>query len=362
MHVRVPLCVQSTPRCIRLHALSLLCPSRVRLRRPFLIHIPAIQLPVASAYRLATRMNQALEQYWRPPQGRHRDALLARSPDPRDFWVGRQRSVHAYHELLQIQGAHGHVDAAVITLDEVVAAGMMPTPNMLSTMVHVYASHGRLHEAEAMLGDMRNRTARERVAVLRVHACARALCPVCLPPVCAGRVPLSAAPYTSLAHAYGVRGQLNSAFALRERMHADGVAPDAAFFTTLMHSVLRAGQYARVFRVFEDMCDEGVEADQVTFNVMLLACGRMRNAERAFSLWSNMRIHNLTPTDFNFEAVLYALSTSPHMYDRVFEVYEQYVGEGFKPTTYAYDMLLLATARAGRVKDSQVRMRRSSRR
>ena len=68
--------------------------------------------------------------------------LLLQSPDPKDFFAAQKRTARNYNRLIRIQGAHGRLDLARTSFDEMLLSGLQPDLFTLTAMFSACVFHG----------------------------------------------------------------------------------------------------------------------------------------------------------------------------------------------------------------------------
>lgn len=153
----------------------------------------------------------------------------------------------------------------------------------------------------------------------------------------------------ALVHACALNGHLDRAFAVVAEMEApeSAVRPNEVVYTSLMRGCLMAGDVDRAWGAYDAMFRAGVLPDTITYNVAIQMCARRRETERALGMLEMMRNLGERPDKATYEQLIAACASRKDYYLKAFELFESFVGQGFRPTVYTFNRLLHVSHKAG---------------
>ncbi|VAI17765.1 unnamed protein product [Triticum turgidum subsp. durum] len=150
---------------------------------------------------------------------------------------------------------------------------------------------------------------------------------------------VSAKTYTILISGWAVVEKPENAQKLFDEMVERGVEPDVPAYNALIDALCRGGDIARAQEHLKDMQQSrGLVPDAATYGPFLRAACASKDARDALRVLDRMRMHDLTPNVFTYNAIIRLLC-------ELGEIEEAYS----VPDRHSYNMLLKLLIGVGRI-------------
>lgn len=141
--------------------------------------------------------------------------------------------------------------------------------------------------------------------------------------------------------------KLEEAYALSRTMLQSGLRPNNVVISSLLCGCIATRQLRRADDTFDLLRNYVEEPDAITLSLMIKVSELQHNTERAMALFASLPVHQQSPTQGTFHAVMHACARSDRYDILAFHYFDQMVAAGFQPSLQSYHILLDACARHG---------------
>jgi len=180
-----------------------------------------------------------------------------------------------YHQMMNLYGKRGAVDAAIQVYDDMVKDDILPNEQIMNTMVSICGKNKRLEQAQEFYNEMirleldptevtfsslltgcvqekRYDTAKEVVAEMENWEC-----------------PLNEVNFSQLMKICSSNGDINEVLELMTKMIQNGITPRVATFNQLLEALHSVRDYDHMEMYFEVMLEFGITPNPKTCRLML---------------------------------------------------------------------------------------------
>lgn len=141
--------------------------------------------------------------------------------------------------------------------------------------------------------------------------------------------------------------RLEDAYAVSRSMLQSGLRPNNVVVSSLLYGCIATRQLHRADETFDLLRNYIEEPDTITLSLMIKVSELEHRTERAMALFDSLAVHQQSPTQGTFHAVMHACARSPRYDILAFHYFRQMVAAGIQPSLQSYHILLDACARHG---------------
>lgn len=278
--------------------------------------------------------------------------LLLLNPEAAKWW--REKPVHSrttadYNRLIRIQGAHGRLDLALRTFNELASMqgehDLAPDLLTLTAMFSACAVHGEagLPYANEIFSQLETDMAAAQQQLEAMSTAEDAVVSVAQ-----GNPRLQAqllAAYSSYMKVLVESGDPAGAENVVGLARRRGLSPDTVMLTSLMKAHVNVGDTRSAWREWMLMPRRGAEPDAVAYATIINMCAEKGELERVFSLWDQMHQMRVEPTPYLYSTIIRACARRRDFYPDAIRMLDEMEAAGFTPTTQTYESLLVVASR-----------------